>query len=178
MIKLTNENVTLREFTPEDKYRLAELANNPKIAVNLRDRFPNPYSVADAEIFLEKLAGQDSALVLAVEFNGVYVGNIGLHKGTDVYRKSAKIGYFLGEPYWNLGIMPKAVNLICDYGFKNLGIVRIHAGIFEFNPASMRVLEKCGFKREAFRENAVFKQGKVWDEMVYVKLIDDKIVGF
>jgi RimJ/RimL family protein N-acetyltransferase len=109
---------------------------------------------------------------LAVEYNGEYVGNIGLHKGTDVYRKSTEIGYFLGEPYWNLGIMTKAVNLICDYGFKTMDIVRIHAGIFEFNPASMRVLEKCGFKREAIRENAVFKQGKVWNEMVYVKLFE------
>jgi RimJ/RimL family protein N-acetyltransferase len=172
MITLTNENVTLREFTPDDKYRLAELANNPKIAMNLRDGFPNPYTVTDAENFLEKFAVQDSALVLAIEYMSEYVGNIGLHKGTDVYRKSAEIGYFLGEPYWNLGIMPKAVNLICDYGFKNLDIIRIHAGIFEFNPASMRVLEKCGFKREAVREKAVFKQGKVWNEMVYVKLIE------
>ena len=143
MIKLNNENVTLREFTPNDKYRLVELANNSKISINLRDGFPNPYNLADAENFLEKFTNQESALVLAIEYNTEYVGNIGLHKGTDVYRKSAEIGYFLGEPYWNLGIMTKAVNLICDYGFANLDIVRIHAGIFEFNPASMRVLEKC-----------------------------------
>jgi [ribosomal protein S5]-alanine N-acetyltransferase len=173
MIKLTNENVTLREFTPEDKYRLAELANNPKISSNLRDGFPNPYTISDADIFLEKFANQDSALVLAIEYMSEYVGNIGLHKGTDVYRKSAEIGYFLGEPYWNLGIMSKAVNLICDFGFKNLEIIRIHAGIFEYNPASMRVLEKCGFKLEAVREKAVFKQGKVWNEMTYVKLIEE-----
>ena len=178
MIKLTYENVTLREFTPEDKYRLTELANNPRIAVNLRDGFPNPYTLADAENFLTKFANQESAMVLAIEYNGEYVGNIGLHKGTDVYRKSAEIGYFLGEPYWKKGITTKAVNLICDYGFKNLDIVRIHAGIFEFNPASMRVLEKCGFKREAVREKAVLKQGKVWNEMVYVKLIDETIVNF
>jgi len=172
MITLTSENVTLREFKSDDKYRLAELADNPKISINLRDGFPNPYTVADAENFFEKFANQESALVLAVEYNGEYVGNIGLHKGTDVYRKSAEIGYFLGEPYWNLGIMTKAVKLICDYGFKTMDIVRIHAGIFEFNPASMRVLEKCGFKREAIREKAVFKQGKVWNEMVYVKLFE------
>jgi len=172
MILLAADNVTLREFNTDDKYRLAELANNPKISINLRDGFPNPYTVEDAENFLEKFANQESALVLAVEYNGVYVGNIGLHKGMDVYRKSAEIGYFLGEPYWNLGIMTKAVNLICDYGFKTMDIVRIHAGIFEFNPASMRVLEKCGFKREAIREKAVFKHGKVWNEMLYVKLIE------
>jgi len=172
MITLTSGNITLREFKSDDKYRLAELANNPKISINLRDGFPNPYTVEDAENFLEKFANQDSALVLAVEYNGEYVGNIGLHKGTDVYRKAAEIGYFLGEPYWNLGIMTKAVNLICDYGFKTMDIVRIHAGIFEFNPASMRVLEKCCFKREAVFEQAIIKEGKIYDEVRYVKLIN------
>lgn len=172
MILLTNENVTIREFTTDDKYRLAELANNPKISINLRDGFPNPYTISDAENFLEKYAGQQSSLVLAIEYNGVYVGNIGLHKATDVYRKSAEIGYFLGEPYWNLGIMTKAVNMICDYGFKTMDIVRIHAGIFEFNPASMRVLEKCGFKKEAVFEKAIIKEGKIYDEIRYAKIID------
>jgi RimJ/RimL family protein N-acetyltransferase len=177
MIKLTDENITLREFTSDDKYRLAELANNPKVSVNLRDGFPNPYTLADAENFLEKYAGLDSSFILAIEYNGEYVGNIGLHKGTDVYRKSAEIGYFLGEPYWGKGIMTRAVQLICDYGFANLGIVRIHAGIFSFNPASMRVLEKCGFKREAVFEKAVFKLGKFYDEVRYVKLINWQIVN-
>jgi len=170
MIKLTAENITLREFTPYDKYRLAELANNPKISINLRDGFPNPYTLADAENFLEKYAAQESSLVLAIEYEGVYVGNIGLHKGTDVYRKSAEIGYFLGEPYWGKGIMTRAVQLICEYGFANLDIVRIHAGIFSFNPASMRVLEKCGFTREAIHELAVFKNGKFYNEFRYAKI--------
>jgi RimJ/RimL family protein N-acetyltransferase len=173
MIKLTDGNVTLREFTPDDKYRLAELANNPKISINLRDGFPNPYTLADAENFLEKFAKLETSHIFAIEYNGIYAGNIGLHKGTDVYRKSAEIGYFLGEPYWNLGIMTKAVNLICDYGFANLDIVRIHAGIFEFNPASMRVLEKCGFKREAVFEKAIVKNGIIYNEIRYAKLIDE-----
>jgi ribosomal-protein-alanine N-acetyltransferase len=172
MVKLTNGNVTLREFKPDDKYRLAELANNPKIAVNLRDGFPHPYHLSDAENFLEKFANQESALVLAIEYNGEYVGNIGLHKATDVYRKSAEIGYFLGESYWNLGIVTKAVNLICEYGFKTMDIVRIHAGIFSFNPASMRVLEKCGFKKESVAEKAIIKKGIIYDEIRYVKLIN------
>lgn len=172
MIKLTCDNVTLREFTTDDKYRLAELANNPKISINLRDGFPNPYTLVDAENFLEKYAGLESSLIFAIEYKGIYVGNIGLHKATDVYRKSAEIGYFLGEPYWNLGIMTKAVNLICDYGFKTLDIVRIHAGIFSFNPSSMRVLEKCGFKREAVLQNAIIKEEKIYDEIRYAKLIN------
>jgi RimJ/RimL family protein N-acetyltransferase len=170
MIKLTNENVTLREFTADDKYRLAELANNPKISINLRDAFPNPYTISDAENFLEKYAKLDSSQIFAIEYNGVYAGNIGLHMGNDVYRKSAEIGYFLGEPFWNRGIMTKAVNLICDFGFKTMDIVRIHAGIFEYNPASMRVLEKCGFKMEGIFEKSVIKNGALYNEIRYAKL--------
>jgi RimJ/RimL family protein N-acetyltransferase len=64
------------------------------------------------------------------------------------------------------------VNLITDYVFTNLDIIRIHAGIFSFNPASMRVLEKCGFKSEAVFEKSVFKLGKFYDEVRYAIIID------
>lgn len=171
------ENVKLRPLSFEDRFRLAKLANNPKIAINLRDGFPHPYNLADAEKFIENFAVQDPQQVFAVEYQGEYVGNIGLHRGSDVYRKTAEIGYFLGEPYWNKGITTQAVNLICNYGFKTLDIVRIHAGIFEYNPVSMRVLEKCGFRCESIREKAIFKQGKIWNEFVYVKLTDLEIVN-
>ncbi len=170
MIRLTDKNITLREFKPDDKNRLVELANNAKISINLRDGFPNPYTLTDAESFLEKYSKEGSSQIFAIEYNGIYVGNIGLHKGIDVYRKSAEIGYFLGEPYWNLGIMTTAVNLICAYGFENMDIVRIHAGIFEYNSASMRVLEKCGFTKEAILSKSVFKNSRFYDEHMYAKI--------
>ncbi len=169
-MEISDGVIKLRPLRINDKFRLAELANNSKIAVNLRDGFPHPYTIEDAEKFIENFGVQIPQQVFAIEYDGEYTGNIGLHKATDVYRMSAEIGYFLGEPYWNKGIMTRAVNLICDYGFKNLDIVRIHAGIFEFNPASMRVLEKCGFKRESVAEKAIYKKGVIWNEMKYVKL--------
>lgn len=85
--------------------------------------------------------------------------------GQDIYRRSAEIGYFIGEPYWNKGIVTTAVNLITEYGFKQLGIIRIHTGVFEYNTASMRVLEKCGFTKDAVFRKSVFKQNKIWDEV-------------
>jgi RimJ/RimL family protein N-acetyltransferase len=169
-MEISDGVIKLRPLRINDKFRLAELANNSKIAVNLRDGFPHPYTIEDAEKFIENFGVQIPQQVFAIEYDGEYTGNIGLHKATDVYRMSAEIGYFLGEPYWNKGIMTRAVNLICDYGFKNLDIVRIHAGIFEFNPASMKVLEKCGFKLESVAQKAIFKKGALWSEMKYVKL--------
>jgi RimJ/RimL family protein N-acetyltransferase len=168
------DTVTLRPLTVADAARLADLANNPNVSINLRDGFPNPYTLADAERFISMCLKHEPAQVLAIEYNGEYVGNIGLHPGTDVYRKSAEIGYFIGEPYWSKGIMTRAVKLMIDYGFSHLDIVRIHTGVFEYNTASQKVLEKCGFKREGIFEKSVYKNKRLWDEVRYalVKLED------
>jgi RimJ/RimL family protein N-acetyltransferase/2-polyprenyl-3-methyl-5-hydroxy-6-metoxy-1,4-benzoquinol methylase len=168
-IRLTDGIVTIRKFRRSDKDRMAELANNEKISVNLRDAFPYPYAIADAETFIARCIRQNPVEIFAIEYHGQYVGNIGLHKQSDVYSKSAELGYFIGEPYWNRGITTRAVNLICEYGFKELDIVRIYSGVFEYNPASQRVLEKCGFEKEAICKNAVCKRGKIFDEIRYAK---------
>lgn len=170
MVLLKKDEVSLRVFNPEDKFRMAELANNEKISINLRDGFPHPYTVDDAERFIAICSQQNPPTVFAIEFSGTYVGNIGLHKGVDIYRKSAEIGYFLGEPYWNKGIMTKAVNLICEYGFRELNIVRIFTGVFEYNIASGKVLEKCGFEKEAIFKKAVVKKGKIYNEVRFAKM--------
>ncbi len=170
-IRMTDGIVAIRKFRRSDKDRMTELANNEKISVNLRDAFPHPYTVADAEAFIAGCIRQNPVEIFAIEYHGQYVGNIGLHKQSDVYSKSAELGYFIGEPYWNKGITTRAVNLICEYGFKELDIVRIYSGIFEYNPASQRVLEKCGFEKEAVSKNAVCKKGKIYDEIRYAKCL-------
>ena len=127
-LRLTDGTVTLRNFRRTDKYRMAEMANNEKVAINLRDAFPHPYAVADAQQFINTFIGQKPLQVFAIEYQGKYVGNIGLHRQDDVYSKSeyvgniglhrqddvysksAELGYFIGEPYWGKGITPRAVN--------------------------------------------------------------------
>lgn len=169
-MELKSGNIKLRPLRLSDAERLAELANNEKISRNLRDGFPNPYTLADAQNFLSKFTDQDPVTFFGIEYNGEHVGNISLLPGQDIYRKTAEIGYFIGEPYWNKGIVTTAVNLITEYGFKHLGIIRIHTGVFEYNTASMRVLEKCGFIKEAVFHKSVFKQNKIWDEVRYSKI--------
>ncbi|MGM0620542.1 MAG: GNAT family N-acetyltransferase [Bacteroidota bacterium] len=159
--------VHLRPLQPGDAPRLAELANNKNISNNLRDGFPHPYSLSDAEVFIESCKNQDPVQVFAIEYNGEFVGNIGIHPADDVYRKSAEIGYFIGEPYWDKGIATQAVKQMVEYVFSHFDIVRIYTGIFEYNIASQRVLEKCGFKKEAVFEKAVFKNNQLWGEVRY-----------
>ena len=170
-LKFTDGIVTIRKFRRNDKYRMAEIANNMKIAINLRDAFPYPYSLEDARKFINMCLRIKPYQIFAIEFEGEYVGNIGLHKQDDVYRKTAELGYFIGEQYWNRGITPRAVNLICEYGFRELDVIKIYSGVFSFNTASQRVLEKCGFELEAFLKSAVIKNGKICDEYRYARFI-------
>lgn len=164
------KEVELRKLRKSDAVRLVELANNKKISQNLRDGFPHPYSLNDARSFLKKCLDQKITTTFAIEYKGEYVGNIGLMIGQDVYRKSAEIGYFIGEKYWNKGITTKAVNLITEFGFQELELIRIHSGVFEFNTASMRVLEKCGFTKEGIFQKAIYKNKKVLNEYRYSKI--------
>ena len=169
-MNLMSGDVRIRNLRESDAKRLAVLADNHKISVNLRDRFPHPYSFEDAVLFINNCFKQKPSKVFAIDYKEEYVGNIALIPETDVYRKSAEIGYFIGEEYWNKGIVTRAVNLICDFGFTKLNLVRIHTGIFEYNIGSQRVMEKCGFVKEGVFEKAVFKEGKLWDEMRYAKI--------
>ena len=89
---------------------------------------------------------------------------------TDVYRLSAEIGYWIGEPYWGLGIATRAVELLTQYGFNQLGLVRIYSGVFDFNVPSRKVLEKAGFKLEGIFEKSIIKNGEIRDEYRYAKL--------
>ncbi|MDD4255705.1 MAG: GNAT family protein [Methanofollis sp.] len=72
------------------------------------------------------------------------------------------MGYWLSEKYWGRGIATDAVRATVSRAFDLYPIVRLQAGVFENNPASMRVLEKCGFMREA-----IMKDGVVMDEYLY-----------
>jgi RimJ/RimL family protein N-acetyltransferase len=163
-----NQNeVVIRPFRMDDKEKLAQLANNKKLWDNLRDYIPYPYSLTDAEEYISFCTSQNPQTYFAVEYNGEFVGSIGLILQTDVYRKSAEIGYWIGEPFWGKGIASKAVALIVDYGFQNLDIVRIFTGIFGFNIGSQRVLEKKGFIKEAVFKKEIYKNGIFSDEIQY-----------
>ena len=131
----------------------------------MRDVFPHPYSLHDADKMIERVNG--STTVFCIEYGKECVGVIGCFPQTDVYCKTAELGYWLAEPFWSNGIMSVAVKKITDHIFKHFDIVRIYAGVFEWNPASMKVLENCGFKYEGIAQKAVYKDGELIDEYRY-----------
>ncbi|MGB9175934.1 MAG: GNAT family N-acetyltransferase [Methanoregula sp.] len=163
----------LRPWRQEDAPSLARHANNPRVSGCLRDLFPSPCTIDDAHRFIAMATGPIHGLLLAIEVQGEAVGGIGIQPLTDVYRGTAEIGYWLAEPFWGKGMVTGAVRAVVPVAFEKTGVVRIQAGIFANNPASMRVLEKCGFVREAVHRNAITKHGVVMDEVMYVRFREE-----
>jgi ribosomal-protein-alanine N-acetyltransferase len=168
----TVPDISLRAWLYTDADHLAKLANNRAIWNNLRDYFPHPYTRADATKWIRSHAAKRSTTHFAIIADGELAGAISIIPKEDIYRHSAEIGYWIGEPFWGRGIATRAVNEVVEYiMIKNPGIVRIYGEVFAENIASMKVLEKNGFVKESTRVNAVIKNGKVGDDTVWVRLL-------
>jgi len=146
---------------------LVKHANNPNVARNLRDAFPYPYSLKDATSWLEMVGNNKEDIILAIEVNREAAGGIGLHSLKDVYRYNGEIGYWLSESYWGRGIMSDAIGVMVEYAFLHTHWLRLFATIYDHNLASMRILEKNGFHREAIHKKTVMKEGKLLDEHLF-----------
>jgi [ribosomal protein S5]-alanine N-acetyltransferase len=162
--------VLLRPWLRGDEPALVKHANNRKIWRNLRDRFPHPYTSSDAEDWIRSVEDQgEPTLNFAIVLDGEPIGAVGLERFGDVERRVAEIGYWLGEAHWGKGLTTEAVIATSTYAFTTLDIDRLHAGVFEWNPASCRVLEKAGYQFEARLRKSVFKDGRTIDRLLYVR---------
>jgi len=165
---MNNNNFELREWQLSDVASLAENANNIHIWNNLRDALPHPYSEKDAKEYIEMaLSKPKPTTMFAIVVDGKAVGSIGFFPRTDVERISAELGYFIGEGYWDKGIMTEAVKRIVTYAFTTFPLQKIYATPFDFNIASQKVLQKAGFEREAILKQAAIKNGKIVDLHYY-----------
>jgi ribosomal-protein-alanine N-acetyltransferase len=164
-------NISLRAWKREDAQALASIANNRNIWNNLRDQLPTPYTVNDAQDWIAHCKEQNPVINFAIVYCGEVAGSIGCVPKTDVYRKSMEIGYFIGEHFWGKGIATEAVRILLEYIAKHFDVVRIYAEVFSHNKASMKVLQKNGFYLESIRRKAAYKNKKIIDDYVWVKLV-------
>lgn len=162
----------LRPWSKEDLPNLVKYANNSKIADNLSDGFPHPFTEADGIRFLKIFQESKADLFLCIDVNGEAVGSIGIHSKQDVHRKNAEIGYWLAEPFWGQGILSRAIPQAVNLAFETFDITKVLACPFGKNLGSQRVLEKCGFVLEARLEKNIFKNGRYEDELFYVATRD------
>jgi RimJ/RimL family protein N-acetyltransferase len=166
-MELKLKTCTIRPWRRGDEKSLARHANNYNVWRNVRDRFPHPYTVKDAQEWINQAAAEYPQTNFAIAIDGEAGGGIGLMLQEDIHRCAAEIGYWLGEDFWGRGIMSEAVSAFTDWGFANFELSRIYAGVLDWNPASARVLEKAGYQFEARLRKAVVKENRVMDELIY-----------
>lgn len=167
--RIEGDGFVLRPWQVEDLESLVLHANDESISRSVSDRFPFPYTKADAEAFLSTPAIPPT-IVLAIEIDAVAVGGIDARPGAAELRIGAEIGYWLARQYWGCGIMSRVVSRWCGYLFSEHGFERLQAAVFSNNPASARVLEKCDFQREGIMRRAVVKRGVILDLCMYAML--------
>jgi len=169
-MQLVLPSCTVRSWRHGDEASLAQHANNRRVWINLRDRLPHPYTPDDAAQFIRWAMANRPETHFAIAVGEEAVGGIGYEIQPDVHRISAEIGFWLGEAHWGKGIMTEALRAVTEQAFHTHNLRRIFAGVFEWNRASMRVLEKAGYSCEAQLRRAATKDGKTIDVYLYAML--------
>lgn len=154
---LETGRLILRAPRIEDMAWIAELADNRKVA-EMTANIPHPYGMADAAAFIANLPGGPKAATFAVflkneaALRGADESNfgppipVGMCGFVQRDEDAPEIGYWLGEPYWDRGIATEAARALIDHAFADRGLDALVASARVVNPASRRVLEKCGFQ--------------------------------
>ena len=163
----------IRSWSKDDFSTLAKYLNNKKIWDNCRDSLPYPYSEDDAQQFILFVSSQNEQNNYCIEVNQEAAGNISFARGIDVERYNAELGYWLAEPYWGKGIMTQMLALAISCYFHHTDVMRICANVYAGNIASMRVLEKIGFRKCGIHRNACFKNG-VFTDCHYFELLKEE----
>ena len=168
-MELKLKRCTIRDWRIDDAESLAKHANNRRVSINLRDRFPYPYQIENAQSFIEGAISKGREKSHCIEINGSAVGGIGITIGEDVHRLTAEMGYWLAEDFWGQGIMSEVVPAFVNHCFEKFSLKRIYATTYATNSASARVLEKSGFQFEGRLHKHVIKDGQILDSLLYAK---------
>jgi len=138
---LETKRLCLRAPRLGDAKTVATLANDRRIAENTA-RIPHPYKLSDAEDFITRAGKPDEAVFLIALRDRSVIGACGIV----LQEAGPELGYWLGVAHWGQGYATEALHAVIDYAFTDLAHEQLQAGARVTNPASRRVLEKCGFQ--------------------------------
>ncbi len=164
------EGLCIREWEREDAPALAHHADNPAIARWMRDAFPSPYTLGDARRWIGAAIKADPRTSFPIALDGEVIGSIGVLLGTDVYRLTGEVGYWVGEAHQGKGFATRALTAFTAWAFEAYGLERVEATVFAANAASARVLEKAGFTLEGRERRAVVKNGEMDDLLIHARV--------
>lgn len=174
---LRTERLILGAFAPGEAPELARLAGAREIA-DTTVTIPHPYELSDAEQFIALQRdgveeGHELVFAIHRQADGQLVGCVSL-RDVDPVHLQAELGYWIGVPYWSQGYATEAARAVVTLGFEQLGLNRIYAHHMARNPASGRVLERLGMRREGVLRERVRKWDRFEDVAIYAVLRHDR----
>ena len=138
---LATARLVLRAPRRSDVKAIAALANDRRIAANTA-RIPHPYGIEDAEQFVASVNKREGEACFVITLDGTPIGMCSV----DLREDGLELGYWLGVAYWGHGFATEAARALIDHAFGDLEHDTLISGARVNNPASRRVLEKCGFQ--------------------------------
>lgn len=166
--ELRTQRLWLRPFRDTDAPRVQVLIDDPDIARNTLT-IPHPYPEGLAARWIaghaEAWAARSKAVWAVCLADGDLVGAAGLH--LEPAHRRAELGYWIARAHWGRGIASEAVRALVAHAFDDLGLERVFAHHFPWNPASGRVLEKAGLRREGLLRGHVQKDGRAVDNVLF-----------
>lgn len=168
---IINDKLKLRAWEKADKQELQRIANNLNVAKYLRELFPSPYTSNDAEkwISINEMVLEETQF--CIEYDGKPIGNIGIYIQNDIHKFTAEIGYWLGEEYWNKGIITDCIKIVTPFFINKFQLKRIYATTFSENIGSAKALEKAGYVLEGILKKNAFKNGVDIDSNMYAFVV-------
>ncbi|KAI1373369.1 acyl-CoA N-acyltransferase [Hypoxylon crocopeplum] len=175
---VTTDKCFIRAYVASDAAPMAAAANHPEISMYMRNRFPYPYTLESSNFWLNLSMKADPVVNFAIcTLDGAFAGSIGLTPREDIEYRNWEVGYWVGMDHWGKGIATSALRGFSAWAFKEFPeLIRLEAGVFDGNAASMRVLERAGYTKEGIRRKAVCKKGKVMDQALY-SLLREEVEG-
>ncbi|HET7599555.1 MAG TPA: GNAT family protein [Gemmatimonadales bacterium] len=178
--ELRTDRLVIGQLVPEDAPAIVRLAGAREIADTTLS-VPHPYEMRHAREFIafaahESAEGTGLHLAIRLAEGGGLIGAIGL-KGMDGEHRVAELGYWIGTEWWGRGYATEATGALVRHAFDELGLNRLQAHHMVRNPASGRVLEKAGFRREGVLRERVYRWGRFEDVVVYGILRSDLADG-
>lgn len=182
MMRLEAGVAVVRPWKAEDAGDLVHQANDRRVWRNLRDAFPHPYRLEDAERFIAAALARSPRTYFAVEVGGRIAGGIGYTLHGDVERVGAEMGYWVGAEFRGRGVATASLRALSRHAFEvHPELRRLYALPFAWNPASARVLEKAGYRLEGTMRQSALKDGQIVDQWLYALLREelpgDEVLG-
>ena len=167
------ERLTLRNFNKNDANDLFKLRSDKKV-MQFIDR-PIATTVKDASEHINKILeflknNYGITWAISIKNNKKLIGTIGLWRIIHEHYR-AEIGYMLHADFHAKGIMHEAMKPVLDYGFNIMNLHSVEANVNPDNHASIKLLEKNGFVREAWFKENYYYNGKFLDTMIYSLLV-------